>query len=285
VIFENKLASRFAIGSGGGEMHMDGRRKKNKCPARLTGTATSVAVIAAIAATITLTAPAHAGLIYDGQTVNFNPGGSDPNNIPIPSGSPIFDSGPQNFTGMNGANAVFWGTIDSQVFSEPAGDVFVYKVKNNNNSTDALEHLTLSSFKTYTTDADYDGGTGDVGPQDATRGQTSPIDFGPPNVAGSTVAFDFITASGGGAGIAPGQTTDYLIVITDSSSYTTGNGALIDGAVGNAVVNVPSGAIVPVPEPASISLIGITGGLLLSRRRRDRRDQPTQGNSGWGNPL
>lgn len=282
--FEKRLMWRFGSFFSGGEMQMEGRKSKNIGSPRVRGTATSVAVVAAIATAIGLATPAHAGLIYDGQKVVFNPGGSDSNNIPIPSGSPVFDSGPQSFVGMNGSNAVFWGTIDSQVFSEPAGDVFVYKVTNNSNSTDALEHLTLSSFKSYTTDADYDGGTGDVGPQDAVRGQTSPTDFGPPNVAGTTVAFDFITATAG-AGIAPGQTTDYLIVETDSSSFTTGNGAVIDGAVGDAVVNVPSGAIVAVPEPASLSLIGITGGLILSRRRGKGIDKSGKNNSQRGLSL
>jgi len=228
---------------------------------------------AVVASALGVSKNAHAGLIYDSQTVDFNPAGSDSNNIPLPTGTLLYDSGPKSFIGMNGSNAVFWGSIESQVYSSPTGDVFVYQVTNNNNSTDDLEHVTLSSFSGYTTDADYNETTPPdspfAPPLDATRAAVSRGD-GPPSVAGATIAFDYVQPSMPEVGIAPGQTTDYMIVETDSSSFTIGNGAIIDGAVGDAVVNVPSGAIVAVPEPASLTIIAAGGGMIMARRRRAR---------------
>ncbi len=146
---------------------------------------------------------------------------------------------------------ILMGTISTTVYDDtPTSNTldFVYKVTNAN-SVDPIKELTLSVIgSAVTTNVGYvTGAPATVDPTSADR-QFGNIDwyFPDPN-----------SISAG---------SDMLIVQTNSTTWSDGNGAVIDGSTANADVQVP-GAGTTVPEPASLGLIAAGAGLLLRRRR------------------
>ena len=190
---------------------------------------------------------AHAVIIVAGQAATPTGSGTF-------SGTLLNDTGAENFVGTGvGGGIVFLGTFDSQVYKDSTtGDLdFVYQISNNLTSIDSIESLTSGGFAPFTTDADYVPATGVAIPTTVTR-----------NGSGNNVGFDFT----GVAAIAPGTTTDLLVVKTDASSYTTGFAVVQDGGNGSAAEFVPA-----VPEPTTAALAGLaTMGLAIRRRRSNR---------------
>jgi hypothetical protein len=184
----------------------------------------------------------------------------------IPAGDTIIPGATETnpFVGLGAAvppsmtqPVVFTGELTSTVYTDPTtgGLDFLYQLSNDPTSPDSLEELSLSSFapNTFTTDADYVVGTGNVNPDLATRSTGS----------GKTIDFFF-------PGVGQGQDTSYLLVETNATTYMVGTGAVIDGGTGDTLVNAPGVTILMsnVPEPASFSAILLAGGMLFGRRRR-----------------
>jgi hypothetical protein len=167
------------------------------------------------------------------------------------AGPVIVDSGPVLFTGTNAVpSVVFTGTLDTKVIADTQGLDFVYQFSDNANSLDSILRLTASGFTGYATDADYIAGSGAAGPFLVSRSPTT----------GDVIGFSFLTS----ASVAPGQTSDILVIRTNAQAFTVGNVSVQDG--GNATV--ASFEPVAVPEPATMGLIAIAfSGLTLRRRR------------------
>jgi hypothetical protein len=156
----------------------------------------------------------------------------------------------------------FSGTVQSQVISGDTnnplgGETFVYRITNGSGSLNSIERATIDSFAGFTTDVGYVSGTGDAAPADASRGSS-----------GDIIGFDFKPFPGTvGTAIAPGQTTDFLVIRTNSPSFEASTLSLIDGSTGTAPSFAPAAV---VPEPAGVGLLLCAAGGLLARRRRSR---------------
>lgn len=179
--------------------------------------------------------------------------------VPAPAGGTVIaDTGP-----VPVAAQTFSGTVQSQVISGDTnntlgGNTFVYRITNGSGSANSIERATIDSFAGFTTDVGYVSGTG-VHPGDANRGTN-----------GDIIGFDFKPFPGTvGTAIAPGQTTDLLIIRTNSPSFVASTLSLIDGSTGTAPSFAPAAVI---PEPASLSLLMCAaGGLVMRRRGRANR--------------
>ncbi len=150
---------------------------------------------------------------------------------------------------------------------------FVYQLFNdsvNNQSTyfgDSITRMTVSSFAGYTLEANYNPNTGSS--TSPSGSDVKPVEIDRSTYPGSVVGFQFASQDlTQGNPVGPGAYTDYLVVRTNSTSYTQGTAA-VQGALNSITdVTVPYGSPVPVPEPASLGMVGIVGAALLGRRRR-----------------
>jgi hypothetical protein len=165
-------------------------------------------------------------------------------------GTKIADTGSLPFTGLNAVNStVFTGLLDTQVYADSGGLDFVYQFSNSANSIDSIERLTASGFSGYTTDADYIAGSGAAGPFLVSSSSN-----------GDTIGFSFLSASD----VAPGQTSDILVIKTDALAFTASTVSVSDGGV----ANVDSFSPTAVPEPASMAMAAFGFSALGLRRRK-----------------
>jgi hypothetical protein len=176
----------------------------------------------------------------------------------LPAGDSLIATETNPFSGLDTfGNVKFTGELTSSVYSDPGtgGFDFLYQVANDASSVDSFDELSVKSFATFTTDADFVSGSGNVDPSSATRSSDAP---------GRNVSFSF------SSGVPQGNNTSFLLVETNSTNYMVGVGSVIDGGNGGALVEAPAvGTLMSnVPEPASFSAILLGGGMLLGRRRR-----------------
>lgn len=151
------------------------------------------------------------------------------------------------------------GFLVSAVYREAGGTLdFYYQIQENGGSTTNITGNSNTSFSppTLMTNLGFriDGstlaGTAFVdGTQAPTSGDRQPIS------TGSTV--DFLFSGLDAAQIHPGQASNVLAISTNAINFTTGNSQVIFGGV----AQVDSFQPAPVPEPASLALIG--GGLFM----------------------
>jgi hypothetical protein len=203
--------------------------------------------IAALAAGFGMTRSASAALLLPGGDVIFT--GADAEALPA---GLIIQNQTDPFTGINGLSTVFTGTIQSLVIVDgiSGNDDFVYQVKSTA-GPDSIDRLAIQSFTGFATDVGF------------VPGNTDPF-FADRTADGSVVGFNFV-----GNEIAPGGSSDLLVVKTDSKAWVEGDGTLIDGGSGSAQVTVPTFSLNNgVPEPTTAALISLGSGFLMVRRRR-----------------
>jgi hypothetical protein len=84
---------------------------------------------------------------------------------------------------------------------------------------------------------------------------------------GRTIGFNFPVSS---ATVAPGETTDYVLIETsDASLPVQGTASVIDGGSGTTGAEAPAATVIfTVPEPATFGVLALVGGMILGRRRR-----------------
>jgi hypothetical protein len=157
------------------------------------------------------------------------------------------------------ATGSFTGSYEEEVIKTSSGTYdFVYQFSNSAASGDQISQVTVSSFGNTVTAVDIDptnnlpSFSGFSGTKIAPTG-ISYTPFG-------TVQSPFGTYP---LGIQPGEDSDVLVLITDSTNYTAGLISIQDGVN----VNVPGYA--DVPEPATLLFLGLgLAGLGIYRSRR-----------------
>ena len=223
--------------------------KRNRGVAIAASTVVSLVMLGAVSSV-------KAVLITPGQTISPVPSES------LPTGT-VVASETKSFTGTLGS-AVITGNLFSEVLNvgvtSPQYD-FIYQVTNTGTgSDDEISRLSLASFTGVTTDVS-DSSTS---VQPSLTASVVPTSVADPDVSGDVIAWDFDPAD-----IGLGQSTYSLIIATNANSFVQGDGSLTDDAIADAQVEAPAFEMtIPVPEPASVAVVGVLGSFLLSRRRR-----------------
>jgi hypothetical protein len=169
------------------------------------------------------------------------------------------------FIGLDVFNdPVFSGTLESTVLYDPAHPealIFGYRIVADLGPWDDIHTMTVDSFSAFTTDVDYVSGSGNNAYATASRGTTG---------SGSTLTFNFLATAS--LGIAPGMSSDWVLVKTNASQYTNGGiTSIIDGGSVTVQTYEPvfSGGS-SAPEPVTLGLMFV-GGIPLFFRRGSRR--------------
>jgi hypothetical protein len=175
---------------------------------------------------------------------------------------------PSTTTGMPGThegdytfsftNAGETGVVNEDVYSYNGGFDFYYQVTNIYLSGDSLSRLTLGNFSGVTTSVFYEPDSGSL-----TSGNTTVTQDNAPTDAtrhsGTTIGFDF--------DLAPGQSSDWLEVVTNARATTQGSISVIDDFTSS--TNQALGPEVVAPEPPTWILLGLSAvaGLVFNFRR------------------
>ncbi|HWL95626.1 MAG TPA: PEP-CTERM sorting domain-containing protein [Phycisphaerae bacterium] len=144
----------------------------------------------------------------------------------------------------------FTGTLTSSVISGDlstpfaGGLTFTYLLTNDATSLHPQGRLTVNGYDGFLTDTSYQIPTTDTVPSMITR-----------NIS-DVIGFNFFT------GISPGTQSALLVIQTDAPDYLVDIASVINGTV----TTVPSFA--PVPEPATLGMLALSGLALLGIRRR-----------------
>ena len=164
-----------------------------------------------------------------------------------------------------------FGTLQTRVVQENSTGTldFYFRIFNNPQSANFVSAGRFEDYAAFSTDVDYRlDGLGDVGPIEVKR----------VGVGGSSVNFVFDSAEPNG--VAPGQSSLFLLIKTDARNYTTSQGDLI---IGPDLAGAPSGDLsnlftvwAPgspyscVPEPGAYAMIALGFAFLGVARRRVR---------------
>lgn len=190
---------------------------------------------------------------------------------PLLPGSQINPATPQAFggtqvatTGGNITTSTFSANYTSSVYSDPNNIFgsglldFVYQFTDV--SGDAVERISASNFGTFLTNVGYSVVAGDVAPLVIDRSSN-----------GNVIGFDF----SGNGNVAAGRSSDFLVVQTNASNFSTGNMSLQDGTAGSGAGYTPTVAAAPEPGTWVLMLggIGMLGAFLRMQQARRCEDQ------------
>jgi hypothetical protein len=152
------------------------------------------------------------------------------------------------------------GTIVSAVYREAGGTLdFYYQVNDGASSTSSIAREADTSYMGWTTDVNYRTDGSSLTGGGFVNGTLPPLG-GDRDIPGSTIGFNFTPPVS--SQIAPGTSSDVLIIKTNATSFTAGDASVIDGGAATVA------SFQPVPEPAGIAVCVLAGGLLLRRRSR-----------------
>jgi hypothetical protein len=182
------------------------------------------------------------------------PGGVQAPAVPEPdpvNATLVQTTGPVAF-----ASPTYSGTLTSSVFANdasnpfgPNGLTFTYQLVNNPGQTnDSIGRMTIASFLGFNTDASFNPTlpVGGVAPSSIDRSNS-----------GAVMGFSWLT------GLDPNSASAVLVVQTNSTQFNPTFASIIDGTT----TQVASLAPLPIPEPASLAVLGL-GALAVVRRRR-----------------
>lgn len=167
------------------------------------------------------------------------------------------------------SNANETGTVEAAVISDPnnvfgAGNLdFIFQINNSSASIDGLERLVATDFTGYKTDVGY-----------ATNGSLlSSFGFSNGAIAPVTVDRPFANEVGFQFGpvntVAPGTSSELLVIETNSDLFQPGTVAIIDGLSTNLSGFAPAGD--PTPEPSMTLLVGAGLAAVVALRKRFSR--------------
>jgi hypothetical protein len=202
------------------------------------------AAIALVLGVIGLTSFASAAPLAVGATLFPVPGEGDPG----PGSAMLATTGPVAFA----APGAFAGTLTSSVWLDSATGfmTFTYQLTNAAASPNAITRMTIDDFTGFTTDASFQTPAGGLAPSSADR------------LLAHVVGFSFLGAPVGLGALAPGTTSAVLVVQTNAPAFVPRFASVIDGGQVPDVLSFGPA----IPEPASLGLLALVGGLLARRR-------------------
>ncbi len=154
-----------------------------------------------------------------------------------------------SITGASFSTGLESGKYDAYVYRDGSTLDFVYDFSNSAGSSDSLQSATMSSFAGFTTDVYYVTGSGQS-PTSVSRLQNPVVKF-------------FFNGL-----IAPGQSSDQVVIKTNATQYIAGFLSVQDGGATTVSAFAPSG----VPEPAPMLLLG-SGLMMMGIARWGRRSR------------
>jgi hypothetical protein len=177
------------------------------------------------------------------------PGGSiNPTSSAFPVGGTPEDTVVSDFTTTTLNGSVTSTVIEGDTSNPYGGLTFTYLLNLSNiGSTDSASELTAGAFAGFQTDVSFDSTAG-IAPFNFSRSKT-----------GDVLEFSW------SPGVLPGQTGALIVVQTSALNFQTGTGGVIDSVPGNVSV------LVPVPEPATCSLLVTGMGAFFLFRRRNSK--------------
>ena len=182
---------------------------------------------------------------------------------PNPTGTVVAGPLVSNFSAPT-----FTGVLTSEVFTnDPTNPfglsdyTFVYQILNTSaNPAADIARLTVGDFTGFQTDAYFVPRSGNL----------DPAYFDRPSA--STVGISFAPIPLGTGVILSGQTSDLLVVHTDSTKFDVTRPSLIDSTTtNNGPLSFAPTTNIPSPEPSTLVLAGLAAlGLFAATRRRSR---------------
>lgn len=186
---------------------------------------------------------ADAALLSPGATLNLRLA-SEPEDARLVAQTNFsFTSG--SFSGM--LTSKVWESDDSNPWG---GLTFTYKLSNASSCTDSLGLFSLSGFKDSLVDVNYSGSG--IAPRTASR-----------SAAGNEIVFGFFTRHGEET-LLPGDTSAWLVIQTGCNTWGVNQLVGMDAQDVTATTFAP----VAVPEPGTLTLLGLAAAVCLGQRKQ-----------------